>query len=206
MVKSSKAKRRSRRNNRADKDLSVVYREPRMRIHRFSRLVNYGTIAQGALDTGFGYAVLLQNLPNYTEFTALFNQYRIMQVDVEYVLQTQLISGAFPRLSYCVDYNDNTNPTSEDQILQYENASVCNFSQMKTVFKRSYVPRIALPAYQGAFTAYTTSPPGTWVDCDNPGVLHYGWKHWLSNYNSTSTPTVQVKLYFRLHFECRGER
>jgi hypothetical protein len=178
-----------------------------MRVHRFERLVNFGQLGQSAVDQGTGFAVSLANIGAYAEFTALFNQYRICQVDLEYILSTQVIGSSYPRMAFCVDYNDSAAPATEADLLQYEHCSVINFSQFKTVFKRSFKPRIALAAYQpSAFSSYSTAPPDSWVDTDNPTVQHYGWKTFITNYNSTSFPAVKLQLYFRFHFECKGLR
>lgn len=208
MARTRKGKKsRATRPGNGKRDLAVYIREPSLKVHKFSRVYQFGSAGKQALDSGTGFGVALSSLPNFADYTTLFNQYRITGLDVEYVLQTQVISGSYPRMIFAVDYEDNSSPTSEPEMLQYENCDIFNFSQMKPTFKRSLVPRVAVPAFQfGVTTAYSVGAPGTWINCDYPSVIHYGWKHWLNNYNSTNTPTIDIKIYLRLHIECRGER
>jgi hypothetical protein len=173
---------------------------------RTSRVQYLGPIAKVALDAGLGRSYKLSDLQSYTEYTALFNEYRINKVTVIYLLATSLVSTAYPRIAFCVDVNDGATPTLETDVLQYKKPKLIQMSQTLTRFEHTFVPRVAMATYSGAFSSYATAPAGQWLDTDSPSVQHYGTKEYISNYNSTNYPNTDLRLYIKLDMEFRRPR
>lgn len=201
---------RKRRNDNGGRytgnDLAASGRVPVSRVHQFSRLWNVGALSKTALDQGNVRLFSLSSIPNSSEFTALFDMYRIDRVELEYQLISEIIGSAYPRIAFTPDYNDSTPPTTESQILEYGSSEMFLFSQYKPVFRRTLKPRAQLGTYQGAFTAYSMAPPGTWISCDYPGVLYYGAKDFISSYNSTTFPNTIIQLYVRVHLSFKNSK
>lgn len=177
-------------------------------VHSYTRMYKLGDIVAGPADGGSGRSFTLSSLPNSSEFTSLYNQYRITQIDLIYEFSTHILpsSKAYPRLTFCVDYNDASNPSAESELLQYETAEVFQFGQVKHTFKRSFKPRVALAAYQGTFSGYTTAPESMWLNCDNTSIQYYGIKEWVSNYNTVLASGATLTVYARYYMDFKAVR
>jgi len=138
-------------------------------------MVNVAT--DGGSEVFAAYYHTLNGLPNYTEFTGLFDQYRIVEIGVQCIpaqnVETLAAggSGFNGNLLTHVDYDDNTPPSSEAEMLQRQNLQSWVWSRP---FAFRYAPRIASAVYSGAFTSYANVSP--WVDVASPDVRYYGWK------------------------------
>jgi len=154
-------------------------------------------------------AFRLDDLPDYTEFTNLFDQYCILGVQVRITPRASnaVVSGGAsnlgPSVLYAaVDSSDITLPVTLQTLREYQTLkefSITTNTNRNWVLKHS--PRIAVAAYAGAFTGYT-SPPMTWIDLQSPNIQHYGMK--------LGTPagvaggsTTQYDLDFTYHIACR---
>jgi len=118
---------------------------------------------------------MLSYLPSYTEFTALYDQYQIAQVDLRFVPTVMTASPLDPLQGFivlAVDYDDATTPANIDALYQYGSAAV--FPANKEI-RFSLRPRAALAAYSGAFTSYANFG-NMWIDVASPSVQHYGLK------------------------------
>lgn len=132
---------------------------------------------------GLGLYFRLQDLSNYTEFTSLFDKYRIMWAKVTLVPKSQqpsqdvASSGAGTHKSATVvtaiDFDDVTAPTSLATVMEYDNCKVHTGDQRIT---RSFKPRVASAVYNGAFTGYAELQGDPWIDCGSAGVQYYGFK------------------------------
>lgn len=178
----------------------------RDRIYPFERTFTAPAItSSNAGDTG-SIQFSLDQLPGYTEFTALFEQYRIMQVRV---LLSPLAANfgqsttatTYPTLYTVIDVDDASTPTSVSQLQQYDTLEVTPNAQ---VVERTIRPHAALAAYSGSlFTAFSMAPNGWWIDSSNVTVPHYGFK-WATDGVTTVSGSYQlysVNLTFSL--ECR---
>jgi len=144
-------------------------------IHNFHRGVDLGFITPSVtLETFTSYTFILSNLPDSTEFTSLFDQYRIMQVRVIFspLFTDTSATVAYPPIYTAIDYDD-TNSVTGSQINEYDSVQ---FNTTGIYFERVFNPRVALAAYSGAFTSFGQPKAGFWIDCASPGVIHYGLK------------------------------
>ncbi len=177
-------------------------------IYRCVRTVNVGTIVAGAIDAGNGRRFRLSDLPSSSDFTNLFDQYRIKHIEAVYVFSTHILASQarYPRLTFAVDYSDASNPASESDVLQYQNSETYQFGQVKHTFKRVFQPRAALAAFEGAFTGYGMASVNQWFDTNDSSIEYYGTKDWLTNYNTGLNTGAQVTLYYRYHLEFKNAK
>jgi hypothetical protein len=144
----------------------------RNKIYTFSRTASKGsfqatTVAIGALGLSFS----LNDLPNVSEFTALFDQYRILQVTVSMVPN---VTSSQPLPIYsCIDYDDASVPAASSDIYQKDTSQVNDGTQ---VIVRTLNPKSLVSAYLSAVSTAYSPEWGVWYDCDQPGVPHYGLK------------------------------
>jgi len=199
--------RRRRRDANANRDGSDLLHGmgQRLRPHTFVRTQTF-PLAKVAIDNGYAYQFFLAGLPDSSDFTNLYDQYRILKIHVKLVLNTPNITTAFPRVTSVVDYDDSTAPTAEVDLLQYPNAKVYQYSPTNVEHEFEFVPRTATAMFQGVTTGYAMSKPGVWLDGGYPTISHYGVKYFINNYNSTSTPNTAITMYASYQVQMRNAR
>jgi len=147
------------------------------------------TVLSGNSSAGGGMFFALDALTQYASFQAVFDQYRIAKVKVEFlprggvsqfVTSSNLMSLPGPpgNLITAVDFEDATAETPP-ALLTYQSA-VLKPGYAKQV--RVFAPRVALGAYSGAFTSYANAK-SQWIDAKSPSVQHYGCK-WSFDYGT----------------------
>ncbi len=167
----------------------------KQKVYTFVRHINLANIATTASDTSGSYVFSLSSLPGYTDFTSLFDQYRIVQVTVCFSPINQTAVGA-PIIT-AIDYDDNNTPVSADDLRQYDTSRTCVATRY---FERTLSPRAAIAAYSGsAFTAYASSPENLWIDMASPGIPYYGLKYYWTG-RTGATAGYQVDARFVLQF------
>lgn len=153
--------------------------------------------ASATVDQLGALAFALASVPDSTEFTALFDQYRIIQAIVKFIPTT---TGTFASPLYSViDYDDNNVPTSLDYLHEY---ATLQMTQAGAIHERVLTPRAALSAYTGTFTGFGSAPSRMWMDVASAGILYYGLKYYLPaiagsttsvNYVTQTTLVMQFK-------------
>jgi hypothetical protein len=146
-------------------------------------------VGSTAADTLGALKFVLTQLPSYTEFTTLFDQYRIARMEYTFLPYFTIgtPSAYAPFIATAVDYDDGTAPASFAAIQQYENSRVISAYNK---FSVSYQPHIAIAAYSGAFTSYANNRAG-WIDSASTAVEHYGVK-WVIGQCSGSAQSFRV--------------
>jgi len=164
-------------------------------------------VAASPLDSFVALAFQLNDLPDYTEFTNLFDQYAIIGVQVQ--LSPRINTpGNGGLASNCmvygiIDCSDITLPAS---LLQFKESQTIREWSTTTMQNRrwniKHSPRIAVGAYAGAFSGYA-APTLTWIDAQSPNVQHYGIKLAVpAGASGVSNPMV-YDLEFKYHIACR---
>jgi len=134
-------------------------------------------------------AFSLASCANYASYTACFDQYRIIQANVKFVVNMAAGSG----LMYSViDYDDANQPGTQTVYLGYESLKITPLGQID---ERTLAPRLATAAYAGStFNGYANMSPSTFVDAASPGVQYYGLKYYVPQVAATSTIQFIVTL------------
>jgi len=111
---------------------------------------------------------------DYTNLAAVFDQYKILAVEVLYQPRNNFENAAvnLGRFHTVLDYDDSTVLTSVSQATNYEN---CITGQNYQAQRRCLRPRIAVAAYSGSFTSYANMAD-QWIDVASASVQHYGVK------------------------------
>lgn len=195
--------------DRAGRDLS---NRLTMRNFMYTRTEYSNGWANQIVTTGAGYSKVfeLDQLPGYTDFTTLFDQYRFVRIDFKLIPRnnvqsfTQSISAAtsvFPNISVWFDPDDATNPLAVGESLEVENALHVNgFHDIEGHFK----PQAAIAAYGGAFTQFAAFDG--WCDCTSDDTQWYSLKAWVSPGGAAQTEFQYWDAYFTSHVEFRKVR
>lgn len=173
------------------------YSKRGQKLYLFKRFCDYGEISiSNTLPTFGAFNFSLSDLPNYTEFTSLYDMYKINCVKITIIpQQTQSISigsinnpNASARFFSAIDYNDGSAPTSIDDIRQYQS---CKMTPILRTHKRViFKPKIL------DTNGFSISP---WMATTTPSANYYGLKYAVEPMESTTTTTmtytVEAKLY-----------
>lgn len=184
-------------------------------VHHFKRVVKISDItaswssAGGAVNIAGAYAFSLDSLPNYTEFTALYDMYKIKGVKLSFVpsgnsYMTSTVSGitsavGFSRFHSVIDYDDLSTPANETTLLQY---NTLRSTPGYRIHNRFVKPRVQMSVLDDN-TAGTVAPAaigraGQWLDTDNPTIDHTGIKIWCSapiNSGATAGTSITYSVY-----------
>ncbi len=188
------------------KDITPPTIPDRGKVHRFVRSAFYNVLTStSGITLGSG-NFKLSDLPNYTDFTALFDKYRFVCVIAKFIPTTQKsevgsatsLIGDNPLVYTVIDYDDASAPLSIDELRQFDTAQV---NQIGTYFERAIVPRAALGSYSGTFASYSQAPQNMWHDCNSPNIQFYGLK-WATTAFSTSGTTAlyQIEVDYIMEF------
>lgn len=157
-------------------------------VYYFSRVADLGaiSIAPGALAATVGALKFqLDQLPDFNDFTALFDQYKFLSVKLMiYPDETQVVAGTsvfvMPRFISVIDYDDAVVPSSAPvgatNLMQYQNVRIINSARR---IVRTFKPHQAVASFSaGVFSGYGNSKP-MWNDLASPSIEHYGFKYWI---------------------------
>lgn len=155
---------------------------------------------------GLAVKFTLADLPNYTEFTSLFESYRIYKIVARWIplngesgwngssSSANLNAGL---LVSAVDYNDATVETAAQ--LQEK-----RMSEIWNAYKEHYVtiyPRVAVPVYAGVTTFGYGDSQRLWLSTNNAAIEHYG--HKLSA-AAMPASTNLGRIQYTYYIECRN--
>jgi hypothetical protein len=195
------------RNTIPTKHKQINDKKQKYQIYKYSQLAvnaTYGNLDGGTTDKFFAFSFQLNDLANVTAFTNLYDQYRIVKVEM-WARHNQLVNSSDSSntiknaLFVASDHDDTTLWTSVTQAYQYQDVRHCGFNEDMTF---TVNPRVALAAYNGTFVGYANLPSTTWLDCATANVQHYGVKVCVTA-SGTSTATTSWKLYFKYFIEFR---
>lgn len=154
------------------------------RVHSFSRTVQFTDLAYlDQTDREYSFQFKLNDLNNYTEFTNLYEMYRICAIKIRLIPSNNVSditsTQAIPQLMWVRDMDDATLPASRAELMEYPGVRITRLTGPRTIYIKH--PRVARAIYNGLTTAYGEGRPNTWVDSENEDVPHYGLKAILMN-------------------------
>jgi len=169
-----RAPRRAPRVRRGRVPRSIIPSQP---VHTFKRSYYIPAYASVTTANVYGaYAFNLNDVPNASEFTTLFDQYRINSVRWRLIPRGSSAEAGtnnnVGKIFSVLDMDDGVAPTSIDQL--------CQYPSLKTTRTTSDHTRTLRPAF--ATTVYNTSTLSAygqrrgWIDADYSQVPHYGIK------------------------------
>jgi len=115
----------------------------------------------------------LNMFSNAAEYTALFDQYRIDEIEV-WIESSEVMSATVGSAAFhtAIDLDDANVPTAISQVSGKQNALT---SLVGTGHYHKFQPHMAVAVYSGTFTSFGNEPAG-WIDVASPTVAHYGLK------------------------------
>jgi hypothetical protein len=167
------------------------------------RTYSLATMSANTGDTVLAFYFALNNMPNYTDFTNLFDSYSILEAVVTFLpfatsTASTAVTSSFPGyIGTWLETNDASLPANMSEGQQYESFQ----RNVATVpFARVVRPRSAVAAYSGTFTSYANKY-GQWIDTASPAVQFYGLKSVITGSTyATSTKVYEVEATITVKF------
>ncbi len=172
-----------------------VFNPPRalpITVHRYSANT-FSIVASAGADVTGALYFTLDSVAGSSDFTSLYDQYRIAGVEVELFWGTDALTPG--QIYLAPDYDDATT-VSVANLLQY---SACKrFPIGKNIFLRMDRLACDLSVYGTSGSAPGRVVYNPWLDCGKPDVQHFGLKYGIpAGPNFTATVMVRYKLQFR---------
>lgn len=153
-------------------------------------------------------------MPNYAEFTSLFDQYRIKRVHVRMIASNNvsnatstagtLVGSAIPLLQLATDFDDNVPPSASTQMMEREDT---RYLPMDSNGPKHYQvqPKYKVAASVGGALASLAGASTSWLDTNAADVQWFGTKLWMESQSSAGTQlqTGYIWLYFTYDYEFR---
>jgi hypothetical protein len=151
--------------------------------------------------TYFAQYFTLGQIANSAAYTALFDEYKIDEVEVWInpnpvtSLGASTIRGQY---STAVDYDDANTPSSISTVSDKQNSLT---SSVDDAHYHRFQPKFAVGAYSGTFVSFASSRG--WVDCASPNVQHYGLKMAFSQ-TAAGVQFVSLVIRYTISFRSPG--
>lgn len=178
---------------------------PLGRTSKFIRGCYVGTITSSVSAVTYGsYSFSLADLPSSSEFTNLFDEYKIAKITLQfipaYVQVNNTVGKISPWFMYCIDKDDVATPSTYTTILQYPSHKVISMTKGFTV---SFAPRVATALYNGGVTTAYGSD-ARFIDTASDAVPHYGFKYGVDL--STDANSYKYNIFAKYTIHVRGVR
>lgn len=162
-------------------------------------------------DPCFGMFFTLNDIPQVSTFTALYDQYRFKRITVNFIPTVNItgpqnaansVNQNCNQIFVAVDHDDASVVSPLTSLFEYEDVKLHNTMEQ---FSVSFIPHVAAAVYSGAFTSFAnqTTP---WLDCASPNIQHYGIKWAMPCPISLSFACNAMSLLVKYEIEFRTLR
>jgi len=168
------------------------------------------TITAGTAETGEAFVFRLSDLIQATEFTRLFDSYRLNGVKITMAPLTNSSITVNPsyKMLMAIDLDDDTTPTA-NSLLQRANCkikTVTSGGSNPQVFSAFLRPRYLTQLYEtGTSTGYGQGARKQWLDTADDRIPHYGFKV-VWDTDPTLNYDVVWQFYFTYYIEFKSLR
>lgn len=208
------------------KPRKVAVRRNRLQrqVHMFKRIVNLGqytaSITSGSVPTispvSKAFSFQLSDLPNVSEYTSLFDQYKITGIKLRIVPRTAMttqgvVTGTTAPVGYgqvvtAIDYDDAANPIAKDTLLEYGSAK---YTSSNKIHSRYFKPKVLNAVWVNIASTGYSPVKAPWIDQANNNLPHYGLKMWIDapeNSGGGSNSSISYDVYATYYFMCKNTR
>lgn len=149
------------------------------------------------------------SIPGSTDFTALFEMWKIDKVELSMMFSSNAVSPGTitaptsPILVVAFDPND-TSVTSLNSLLQVNGNRIIQIANIRgeSGYTTSFVPRCKAQSNTVPVTGNgLLMPIGQYISTDSPATTHNGIKMFYDNAKSTYASTIgSLSMYVKLHY------
>lgn len=153
------------------------------------------------------------NMPGATDFTSLFDSWRIRKIVLKIVYNQNIASNTTPTtplpiIQHCTDQDDSNPPATGTELLQRPEMKVVEYgagSQNLIKYFTLY-PQAKLASDPTGVTATTLTPRSVFFDAAEPGVINYGFKMWFDTTRATNVDIGDMLIYADFYLDFKGVR
>lgn len=134
----------------------------------------------------------LDNCINHTEFTSLFDQYRIDWVRAKFYLKIDpsaqtAATASFPRMYWYRDYDDNTvgDGTFLQDVRENQKGKVAVMNPNRPV-TITFKPNVLAETFRTGSTTCYSPKFGQWISSAAPNCIHFGIKYGIDDLTNTN--------------------
>lgn len=164
------------------------------------------TLSNAAITTG-GFSFQLDEVPNYAEFTALFDQYKIAAVAVTCYFNSNNIQvqSAVPfnacRWISVIDYNSSGTFAGLDDAREFQTAEIGAYPDWKAKHTRYIKPRIRTVVEDNSASLVAGGNRTGWIDTTVANIPHYGYRYIFEQLTSPYTGNVEFEAVYYMQFK-----
>ena len=137
----------------------------------------------GSFQNATNYSITLNQLPNASDFTNLFDQYRIDRVTVHFYPRASTVSdtsgltnpSGVMLLTAAVDLDGAAAPPTLNELLEYGSCQQHMLNQHRSI---TFQPRVKTTQ---AGASGPLMPIGTWIDSANPNMIYNGLRTYVGS-------------------------
>lgn len=177
-----------------------------LKVHHFKRTfaLDYITSAAGA-DVLGAFNFYLAQLPNYTEFTNLYDQYRINKILIKFVPNVNsadvAASATIAQFNTVLDFNDSTPLASLNNCFEYGNWRMTRGTQVHTrIFTPSSLDAVANTG--GTTPSFVNPTWKQWIATSSANIPHFGLKYCAEP--TASAGDIDWRPYVTMYFSCKS--
>lgn len=184
-------------------------RKPRLsslKVHHFKRTITFDPIISQTTNSFGAYAFQFNQLPNFSEFTSLYDSYRINKIVIRYVPNINSAnSGSTPMSQFhtVLDYNDATPLTLLNTAFEYQNWKM---TRGATVHARTWTPSIldGVGNSGGVSPSFVKPAYKQWIATSSTDIPHFGLK-WVCE-ATTNVSDIDYRPYVSVYFSCKSTK
>ena len=207
-----------RRKRRAFRRRRYRKRIPRSlgptRIYNWKQTVDLADIqtSAGVSPALFTNQFTLSSLPSFTEFQALFDQFRIKRIKIMYLPPNSIAwtgstsSQPIGEFYTVLDFDDATTPGSLNDLLQYQTLKRTYFNKPHYRYFKPLATQSGVYLTGAVTTGYRSLPSNTWFDIATPNVVYYGIKGAFSVSPASTMVAQQIRVTATIYFQTRMTR
>jgi len=204
------AARRGRKARRTRMKVKYSRVGRQLAVHKFCRMqaTPFSITGNAAYNPyGYGQTFSLDQLVNNSEFTALFDFYRITHVQVKFFFEhdpgAQSAAAAFwPKLYTVIDHDDSNAMTTLNEAREHGRCQVRVLNPNRPTII-NIKPSCLTEVYRSAITTSYIPKYRQWIDMAAPNVPHYGLKFMVDNFTNTN---YSLRQEVKMWFECKDTR
>lgn len=176
------------------------------KIVEIKRVVSLAGVNQTSAIQHLSYQFKLSDLPNYTELTNLYDQYKIKSVQLKFVptvtgsdMNPQATSVALPSIHSVLDFSDATALTSLNDYLQY--STYKQTAPLKTHKRFIYPKQLQYAQDQSTGLSALADVKNIWVRSESPNINHLGCKVMIPA--ASTSFAFQFEVYATYYVLCK---
>jgi len=172
--------------------------------YSFVRSTTSTYLTKATADIGFIFNFTLSMLPNVTELSTLFDQYRVDWLELNFLWQNTSLAAQFPTMYIAQDWDGVASaPANYQTVFQYDGMKVVAFDATHRIFSM----RIMRPALNlsTATSSNAMVKRGAFVDLADQSEPFYGPIAFIGQFNNTAN-SGEIIWWFRVQVSTRAVR